>query len=57
MLVCSVSTTTLTLEAYPGFTERAIEGIAEVPRYVRPKVTAGDGTTSLTATLVLRCTP
>lgn len=38
-------------------TATGIEGIAEVPRYVRPKVTAGDGTTSLTATLVLRCTP
>jgi hypothetical protein len=29
----------------------ALEGVAEAVKFVRPRVTAGDGTTSLTATL------
>lgn len=32
-------------------TAAALEVIEEAPRYVRPNVTAGDGTTALTATL------
>lgn len=35
-------------------TAEAIEQCVEVTRYTRPEVTAGDGTTSLTATLVAR---
>lgn len=35
-------------------TAEAIEAIEENTRYVRPFVSAGDGTTSLTATLILR---
>lgn len=34
-------------------TAAAIEGIQEVTLYVRPRVTAGDGDTSLTATLLM----
>lgn len=36
------------------FTSQKIEQALELPRYVRPIVTAGDGTTSLTVTLVMR---
>ena len=36
------------------FTAAGIQQIVELPRYMRPLVTAGDGTTSLTATLVAR---
>lgn len=32
----------------------SIEQVAEVPRYVRPRVSAGTGSTSLTATLYAR---
>jgi hypothetical protein len=32
-------------------TSAALEGVAEAVKFVRPRVTAGDGTTSLTATL------
>lgn len=35
-------------------TAAAIEQVAEVCRYVRPRVTAGDGSTSLTVTLYAR---
>lgn len=31
-----------------------IEAISEVVRYIRPRVTAGDGTTSLTVTMLLK---
>lgn len=30
-----------------SFTSAKIEGISELPTYIRPRVTAGDGTTSL----------
>lgn len=33
-----------------------IEAITEIVRWVRPRVTAGDGTTSLTVTMLLRGT-
>ena len=36
------------------FTAAGIKQIVELPRYVRPFVTAGDGTTSLTVTMVAR---
>lgn len=36
------------------FTSQKIEQALELPRYVRPIVTAGDGTTNLTVTLVMR---
>lgn len=36
------------------FTSQKIEQAIELPRYVRPSVTAGDGTTSLTITLCMR---
>lgn len=36
------------------FTAAGIQQVVELPRYMRPIVTAGDGTTSLTATLVAR---
>lgn len=32
----------------------SIEQVAEAPRYVRPRVSAGDGTTSLTCTIYAR---
>jgi hypothetical protein len=35
-------------------TAAAIEQVAEAPRYVRPRVTAGDGTTSLTVVFYAR---
>lgn len=35
-------------------TTAALEQVAEAPRYVRPSVTAGDGSTSLTCTLYAR---
>lgn len=35
-------------------TAAAIEQVTELPLYVRPLVTGGDGTTSLTATLIMR---
>lgn len=36
------------------FTSSKLEQVLELPRYVRPRVTAGDGTTSLVATLCMR---
>lgn len=36
------------------FTAQKIEQALELPRYVRPIVTAGDGTTSLVVTLCMR---
>ena len=36
------------------FTSQRIEQALELPRYVRPNVTAGDGTTSLTVTLCMK---
>jgi hypothetical protein len=35
-------------------TAAGIEEVVEAPRYVRPSVTAGDGTTSLTVTILCR---
>lgn len=35
-------------------TAAALEQVAEAPRYVRPRVTAGDGTTNLTCTIYAR---
>lgn len=35
-------------------TAAALEQVAEAPRWVRPVITAGDGTTSLTCTLYAR---
>lgn len=35
-------------------TAAALEQVSEVTQYCRPSVTAGDGTTSLTATLIAR---
>ena len=35
-------------------TAAKIEQVLELPRYVRPNVTAGDGTTSLSVTLCMR---
>lgn len=37
-----------------SFTAAALEQVQELTRYVRPRVTAGDGTTSLVATLLVR---
>ncbi len=37
-----------------SFTGAGIRQIVETPRYVRPNVTAGDGTTSLTVSLIMR---
>lgn len=37
-----------------SFTANALRQIVEVPRYARVRVTGGDGTTSLTASFVLR---
>ena len=36
------------------FTAGKIEQVLETPRYVRPRVTAGDGTTNLVATIFCR---
>lgn len=36
------------------FTSAKIEAVSEITRYIRPRVTAGDGTTSLTVTMLLR---
>lgn len=36
------------------FTSQRIEQALELPRFVRPRVTAGDGTTSLVTTLCMR---
>jgi hypothetical protein len=36
------------------FTSQRIEQALELPRFVRPLVTAGDGTTSLTVTLCMK---
>lgn len=36
------------------FTTGRIEQVLELPRYVRPRVTAGDATTDLVATLCMR---
>ena len=37
-----------------SFTADALKQIVEVPRYARARVTGGDGTTSITASFVLR---
>lgn len=51
-------TTWITLNSAQGtaasFTADALKQIVEVPRYARARVTAGDGTTSITASFVLR---
>ena len=36
------------------FTAAGMEQISENPRYMRPEVTAGDGSTSLTVTVIAR---
>jgi hypothetical protein len=35
-------------------TSLKIETVMEITRYIRPRVTAGDGTTSLTCTILVR---
>lgn len=47
---------TLTDPQGNGLTVQAakIEAVLELTRYVRPRITAGDGTTSLTATMLVR---
>lgn len=35
-------------------TSASIEQIEEITRYIRPKVSAGDGTTSITVTMLMR---
>lgn len=40
-----------------SFTAPGLRGVLELPRYVRPRVTAGDGTTALVSTLLLRRNP
>lgn len=37
-----------------SFTAAGLKSVTEVTRYMRPRVTAGDGTTSLKATLLVR---
>jgi len=37
-----------------SFLTGGLKTIMDVPRYIRPAVTAGDGTTSLTATMLFR---
>lgn len=37
-----------------SFTSAGLKSVTEVTRYMRPRVTAGDGTTSLKATLLVR---
>lgn len=37
-----------------SITALGLKGIAEIVAYIRPRVTAGDGTTSLVATLICR---
>ena len=37
-----------------AFTSAKIEQALELPRYVRPRVTAGDGTTNLVCTILMR---
>lgn len=37
-----------------AITAAGIKAVLELPRYIRPRVTAGDGTTSLTAVLLVR---
>lgn len=36
------------------FTSAKIEQVSEITRYIRPRVTAGDGTTSFTVTMLAR---
>ena len=36
------------------FTAAGIEAVTEITKYIRPNVTAGDGSTSLTITVMLR---
>jgi hypothetical protein len=40
-----------------SLTAPGLKAVLELPRYVRPRVTAGDGTTSLAATLLVRRNP
>lgn len=37
-----------------SLTAATVKGIAEITRYIRPRVTGGDGTTSLTVTILAR---
>lgn len=37
-----------------SFSSAKIEAVSELARYIRPRVAAGDGTTSLTVTAVMR---
>ena len=39
-----------------SLTAGAIKVVTEVPRYIRPRISAGDGTTSLTVTMLMRRT-
>lgn len=36
------------------FTSADLKGVLELPRYVRPEVTAGDGTTAITVNLLVK---
>jgi hypothetical protein len=40
-----------------SITAPGIRAVLELPRYIRPRVTAGDGTTSLAAILLVRRNP
>lgn len=40
-----------------SFTASGLKQVVELPRYIRPSVTAGDGTTSLDVILVMRRIP
>lgn len=40
--------------AAASITAATVKQIVETPRYVRPRVSAGDGTTSLTVSLIMR---
>jgi hypothetical protein len=37
-----------------SLTAAGIKGVAEITRYIRPRISAGDGTTSLTITILAR---
>jgi hypothetical protein len=39
-----------------SLTAAAMKAITEVPRYIRPRISAGDGTTAITVTMLLRRT-
>ena len=37
-----------------SLTSATVKGVAEITRYIRPRITNGDGTTSLTVTILAR---